>query len=341
MSDHSASIAQLCRVCGQRFGRDARQYSCDTYKERLQAAFQINIDKDDVLVHPRNFCIKCYLVMTRLEKNAQCRSQRVAVDWNPHTEPCPVCSSCDKQKMGGRPLTSKYDAKEPSATQNAQEGSALSQASQHLPEAVITLATITSRIQDIAPQPQNPNRHELLSTSRFTKLNSPFKLQAFTCRLCSGVLDSPIELECRHLFCSKCLIDHIRESAVASCPTCYNPISTLQHITRPSEITLMSLATLPVRCSKGQCQQCVSLGSLQKHTESCLGVNQLSKKSVHKPALAESTLADVLSAPVTKTPNTAEKTAATHIVRRLMNSTSEMASDDFLSLKTRGQVCSQ
>ena len=156
------------------------------------------------------------------------------------------------------------------------------------------------------------------------------KLQAFVCKLFSRILDSPIELQ---LFCSQCCIDHLLSLPVQ--------ITTLQHIRMPSQITLMSLASLTVQCSQGECSKRVALGKLQEHRKrlSCQGVDSQKEKFLHTPALAECTLAEVLTAPIHKTPNTTEKKVATHLIRRLMKSTSEIASDDFLSLKTGRQVC--
>ena len=289
------------------------------------------------------FCIQCYLIMTRQEKCAQSKFRRGVVNWSPHSEPCPVCQKCAKQKMGGRPKKSRNVPIEASPTSIPQEGCDSTKPSLASPrdESVITLATITKQVQNVAPQSNCPNSQELLSTSRFLKPRSLLTLQAFICKLCSAIVDSPIDLElhCHHLFCSKCFLRHITASGRSSCPTCYQPITTIQHIRSPSDITLMSLASLTVQCGQGQCLQYVTLGHRKEHRMSCQSdVDRQRREFLHKLAFAECTLADVLSAPVTKTPNTAEKKAVTHAVRRLINSTSELASDDFLSLKTSGQV---
>ena len=201
---------------------------------------------------------------------------------------------------------------------------------------MITLATTTKQVQNVAPQSNCPNSQELFHLTVFKNMFPILTLQAFICTLCSAIADSPIELHCHHLFCSKYFLRHITASGQSSCPTCYQPITTIQHIRSPLDVNHPYVSGIS-QCGQGQCLQYVTLGHLKEHRMSCQGdVNRQRREFLHKPAFAECTLADILSAPVTKTPNTAEKKAVTHIV---INSTSELASYDFLSLKTSGQVC--
>ena len=66
----------------------------------------------------------------------------------------------------------------------------------------------------------------------------------------------------------------------------------------------MFLASLTVQCGQGQCLQYVTLEHLKDYRMSYQGaVDRQRREFLHKPAFAECTHADVLSAPVTKTPH--------------------------------------
>ena len=132
--------------------------------------------------------------MTRQEKRAQSKSRRGVVNWSPHSEPCPVCQKCAKQKMGGRvPKKSRNVPIEASPTSILQEGCDSTEPSLASPgdESVITLATITKQVQNVAPQSNCSNSQRLFSTSWFLKPRSLLTLQAFICKLCSAIVDSP------------------------------------------------------------------------------------------------------------------------------------------------------
>ena len=149
---------------------------------------------------------------------------------------------------------------------------------------MITLATITKQRQNVAQQSNCPNIQELLFITAFPTHPASIYLQdVFSNR----IVDSPIELHCRHLFCSKCFLRHITASGQSSCPTCYQPITTILHIRSRSDITLMSLASLTAQCSQGQCPQYVTLGHLKEHRMSYQGDVDLQRREfLHKPAFA-------------------------------------------------------
>ena len=140
------------------------------------------------------------------------------------------------------------------------------------------------------------------------------KLQAFVCKLFSRILDSPIELQ---LFCSQCCIDHLLSLPVQ--------ITTLQHIRMPSQITLMSLASVTVQCCQGVFKACSCRQASRTQEETVMSGSMLTarkkEKFLHTPVLAECTLAEVLTAPIrhkTTTERIKKVQPLDHLVRQLM-----------------------
>lgn len=320
MDEHEACLRQLCRICGVRFGRDDRRYACSEYKTRISQVYSnVNVENDDPLVHPSDFCIGCYVAMSKCEKSrGALETVAQPTQWQVHSEYCPTCSSCIKQRKGGRP--SKKSVKKRTAT--AVPG--------HL---LPSLHTVLDHINKVAPLPYCPEESSVsLLPSEFIQPAPPLTIELFLCPLCTQVINGPVELPCKTLCCRKCAVQAIVSSGAAVCPLCQEVISKPEDIQCPSQITLMSLASLQVRCTQANCSEYVRLDRLQDHQCSC----RQSTKSIVTPI--QQTLRDVLQKPLDGTPNTAEKRVASHVIRRMVNSSCEQASDDFVSLKTGGRV---
>lgn len=66
MDQHRENLLHLCRLCGQRYGRNERvTYSTWDYAERLEASMMVNVRLDNEDIHPKKFCNSCYRVMTK------------------------------------------------------------------------------------------------------------------------------------------------------------------------------------------------------------------------------------------------------------------------------------
>ena len=66
---HIQNLANLCRICGNRLKKLKETYqttySCKDHREFLEKNFQINIEKDDPIIHPPRFLI-CATTLTRV-----------------------------------------------------------------------------------------------------------------------------------------------------------------------------------------------------------------------------------------------------------------------------------
>ena len=132
-----------------------------------------------------------------------------------------------------------------------------------------------------------------------------------------------------------CFLEHVT-SGNYDCPTCHKPLTDMENIKCPSPITLASLASLRLMCSKSGCRDIIKLDHLKEHQSIC-GESTLSTQS-NTFTPQRNTLEQALHAPVDRTPNTLEKRVATHVIRRMVNSSCQQASDEYLSLKTGGKV---
>ena len=160
----------------------------------------------------------------------------------------------------------------------------------------------------------------------------PLTIELFLCPICKQVINAPVELPCKQLCCAQCAVEAIKSSADVVCPLCQKSISTTDAIQRPSKITLMSLASLRVKCTQSSCSEYVRLDQLKRHQLSCGQSTQINATPIQR------TLQDVLQKPLDQTPDTTEKRVASNVIRRMVNSTCEQASEDFVSLKTGGRV---
>ena len=89
------------------------------------------------------------------------------------------------------------------------------------------------------------------------------------CAVCLDVLEDPVETECQHHFCRKCLEERLTH--LAECPTCRAEIHELQ-LRSPNRTMKQFLGSLMIRCcnsSKG-CGVVVPLDQLSSHeTNGC------------------------------------------------------------------------
>lgn len=96
------------------------------------------------------------------------------------------------------------------------------------------------------------------------------------------------------------------------------------------------LGDLLVTCDKVGCTEVVALKNLRKHMDS--GCTH----EMHTFSPSKLTVGQILSRPLTSPPTTAERKAATSVVKRLMGSSPDgeglCATGDIVKLPTAGQV---
>lgn len=319
MDSHIACLTDLCRICGDRFSRDDRRYSCFDHRDGILKYYQTDIENDNRQLHPPSFCFPCYMAMFNCERSRGALTITSALKmWLPHSDDCSTCLSCKQQRKGGRP--SKKVKKRTVATGRC------------FPQ----LQAITERIEEVAPEAHCPeSSSHLLVPTQFIRPTAPLTISHFQCGLCNKVLNSPVELSCNHLFCKVCFLESVT-SGNYDCPTCHKSLTDVENIKCPSPITLMSLASLRLTCTKTGCRDIIKLDTLKEHQAICGQTTQSTQSSAFTPQ--RNTLEQALNVPFDQTPNTLEKRVATHVIRRMVNSSCEQASDDYLSLKTGGKV---
>ena len=203
------------------------------------------------------------------------------------------------------------------------------------------IAVLSHHIPSLKPQ-----EIDYLHTSAFLLPPTPISLDFCTCPICMAVLDVPLSLKCGHVVCSECLSRSLQFSpSCPSCPCCPMSIGATSDIGYPTNILLDILKSLQVKCFKANCEAVVSLGDLkQHHEEASHQANPTTPPSVSQlpsPAQTPSavSLRQVLDAPLDKTPNIMEVRATTHLLKRMMHSSSECSQGSSFRLPTGGQVC--
>ncbi len=193
-----------------------------------------------------------------------------------------------------------------------------------------------------------------LSKSRFSVPPAPIKLEDFTCECCGDVLNQPVETKCRHIMCRVCLCKHILKNTLTpSCPVCSEQFESTSDVRPLANALTNILSKLEVRCDNPSCKVVVPLDNLQEHVVRCspahssrvlivpspqstLQVNRSQHSSPAEPLTpSKISLRSVLESPLDRVPTSAEKTAASRLVRRMLN-TGELG--DIVQLPTGGQV---
>eukprot|EP00731_Ephydatia_muelleri_P003359 Em0001g3359a len=235
MEHHITKVKERCRVCG-RFLVEAREkktrssYICQEFAADLYTVFTINTSNDIVNTHPPCFCYRCKLVLDKcLLYVAQDQQQLtpfrsiVPFEWKPHTAvDCGICHPNplrDKTSPPcGRPAT-------------------------HSPQKII------AGIRAIAPPTESLQDDHLLGSS-----NNPAILEQLQCPICLKILHQPLELPCRALVCTACLIEWFKvfNCSGVKCPCCFHDTP----ITAPQLKAAPLLIQTLLRDIVLQCQTC-------------------------------------------------------------------------------------
>ena len=118
MDGHRIKLSLLYRICSDtiklvRGYVEAKHVS--SFKEILKNAFNIDVQEDDLNIHPQTVCNKCYLKLYRLQKKPKKElSVSTPCTFNAHSDSCEIC---EPSKVGRKKST---DSKLPSVRKIAE-----------------------------------------------------------------------------------------------------------------------------------------------------------------------------------------------------------------------------
>ena len=175
-----------------------------------------------------------------------------------------------------------------------------------------------------------------LSVSRFLP-SAMVPLCHLQCSLCANIVDQPVETPCRKLVCSTCVVSLLRSCSIDHfpCPSCKGTHEiTVSSFPEATEVVMKVAGELLVTCDRVGCSEVVPLKNLRTH------MNSGCTYAFHTFSPSKLTVGQILSRPLTSTPTTAERRAATSVVKRLMGSSpaGQGSCTDVVKLPTAGQV---
>ena len=312
---HTESLKKRCRVCASILPPHKYAYSCHgTKKKVLLRKLGINVENDEPHIHPDRFCQSCH---TKAGQHSEAvRSTLEVFVWTAHVDPsssCKVCCFLKKKSTGGRPKKMTMNRGRP------------------LP--------FTTRIMRDAPN--SMKSFIPLQPSRF--LPTTFvAIEDLQYSICNYIVDQPVETPCRKLVCSLCIVRLFRlcdDVASLPCPSC-KEVHEISNSSYPpvSKVVVKMLGELLLTCDETSCSDIVALKNLKKHvTSGC-------KHDTHNTfSPSKLTVRQIISRPLTSPPTSAEKTAASRVVKRMLGcsnepSTSTSPSGPIIKLPTAGQV---
>ena len=133
------------------------------------------------------------------------------------------------------------------------------QESTQLAEVVNQASHLTSSIAHLAPPPgfSHEPYPPLASQNNMTVLNE------LKCVVCSNILSRSLELPCRKLVCTRCVVERVAASTTV-CPCCSADGSLVSREIRPaSNVTLLLLKDVQVQCMV--CHRDVTAGCYDGH----------------------------------------------------------------------------
>ena len=283
---HQRELERHCRVCACVLG--TKPSSCLEEKNReLLKKLGITVENDRPDVHPTQFCLTCR--SKAIQYSDTVKSSLVLFEWTPHTQQdCEVCSYFSRQKKGGRPKKERKNRGRPKT--DSVQGVIQRMARTDLPSYRVSCPL------SISP-------------------SSTISLANLQCSLCNNVVDQPVQTPCRKLVCTTCVL-HLLQSCNLNhypCPSC-KEAHTIDTAAFPeaSTVVMSVLGDLLVKCDRVECTQVVALKHLRRHLASGC--------SDRAPTFSPSklTVAQILSRPLTSPPTSAERKAATSVVKRIM-----------------------
>lgn len=225
--DHSTALKNLCRVCGKVLVTKTYRvkYLCSDNSHKLQTVFNVCTVDDDPETHSQYFCHRCNLVIKKAEKLEDYTHHTSPFEgWCVHVESdCSLCDHYSRLQKGGRPLKSVHIGRPPASS----------------PKYCI------QRVKDIALTPLV----DPCTPFSLCSLHQTLNPSHLTCRICSKLLLSPVELAtCGSIVCAQCLCTWL-DSSKSSCPCCHSQhIEDTTTIRSASEIVLGMLGSLCCVC---------------------------------------------------------------------------------------------
>ena len=92
----------------------------------------------------------------------------------------------------------------------------------------------------------------------------------YECAICQDVLNNPVQLPCKHVFCSECLSGALQMKRI--CPVCRAELPAGFSPSRATAI-VKQMEGIKARCSNKGCSAVVPLTKLRSHQESCKYAN--------------------------------------------------------------------
>eukprot|EP00301_Raphidiophrys_heterophryoidea_P022439 c6596_g1_i1.p1 GENE.c6596_g1_i1~~c6596_g1_i1.p1 ORF type:complete len:550 (+),score=91.68 c6596_g1_i1:295-1944(+) len=94
----------------------------------------------------------------------------------------------------------------------------------------------------------------------------------FICSICNGVLNSPKQTFCGHVFCTQCITTWLSPpNSHTTCPVCSDELNS-QQLINPAFMVINMLKSLKLRCvygPKGCTDQTITMDSLKRHEDEC------------------------------------------------------------------------
>ena len=200
MERHESNLSKLCRICTdkakKRKHRAKTLKRCIDYQNKIKEKYSIDISLDENHRHPQYLCHLCYSNLYLPKTHA------LQNDWPAHTEgeTCLVCMKVENDK-GGRPAEAKakYD---------------------RLNNLDQLEATAKAEVEDLFQQ-------LIGRTTEFSREGFSSQDVNFCCKMCSQILNRPVETQCQHIFCLSCLHTVFLQASTSTvpCPSCHTNIN--------------------------------------------------------------------------------------------------------------------
>ena len=251
---HKSVLKTLCRVCGQCLPKNSNHIITIDLMQNISCAFPDNFLEDNPDTHPNKICNNCYSKAKNFVKRNSIHDA-MPVLWKPHGDDCKVCSKSrreigrPKKKSCGRkgrpPSSSTQKAPINQSGENGKDWSNELLSKIFLTSPVTSLS-LTLRDLDIKME-QNKHLHNII------------------CCLCNDILKRPVVLNCGHVYCSRCLVTHLR-SKRSMCVRCNSIIQPHEDSVRPGTIVNQLLETVNINLKCGCSTQLSAANSHQCFT---------------------------------------------------------------------------
>ena len=252
--------------------KKARQsYQCTEFSADLHSVFGIDTHNDVVNIHPLKFCYRYKQVMDR-SILAQCQHSHYTVstipyEWKKHTaEECQVCdiTYMSKQVNTCVPIFIFIQICNPRSPQaiHVNLTPTTGRPAKNSPHKII------SEIRKIAPPRLYSLYHQTL-----LNMKNPAIIEQLQCPICLNILCQPLELSCRALVCTYCLVHWFMlfNCSEVKCPCCFmqSPIQPQQQQLKPAPpLDQTLLKDIMVKCER--CKRDVKAGDFDTHECSTL-----------------------------------------------------------------------